>query len=181
MEKLFFLSAQKPVWNPCNLTSLYTVINDQLTRLAGCLPLLRNETYWSTWYKMKSAHGRFLCSKCLWSGNWPRYGVTCQKSMEPPGLIMHLFRFVSPKVSRRLGSMFYMMNLPLSTAALQAAPEKAGDHSSEISSPVNFNSEEMVGSPRDSDVLKSTEHLQETENNSPPSASNETAWAALIW
>ncbi|XP_071765278.1 sterile alpha motif domain-containing protein 7 [Centroberyx gerrardi] len=82
---------------------------------------------------------------------------------------------IRSQVSRRLGSMFYMMNLPLSTATLQAAPEKPGDRSSEISSPVNCNSEEMLASPRDPDVLKSTEHLHEAENNSPPSASSETA------
>ncbi|CAF98954.1 unnamed protein product, partial [Tetraodon nigroviridis] len=32
-----------------------------------------------------------------------------------------------PQVSRRLGNMFYMMNLPLSAATLQAAPGKPGD------------------------------------------------------
>ncbi|KAM4605685.1 sterile alpha motif domain-containing protein 7 [Polymixia lowei] len=82
---------------------------------------------------------------------------------------------IRSQVSRRLGSMFYMMNLPLSTGTLQAAPDKPGDRSPETSSPVNCNSEEILGSPRDSDVLKSTEHLNETENNSPPSASSETA------
>lgn len=71
--------------------------------------------------------------------------------------------------------MLYMMNLPLSTASLQATPEKPGDHSPEIGSPVNCNSEDMMASPRDPDVLKSTEHLHETENNSPPSASSEMA------
>lgn len=84
------------------------------------------------------------------------------------------------QVSRRLGNMLYMMNLPLSTASLQATPEKPGDHSPEIGSPVNCNSEDMMASPRDPDVLKSTEHLHETENNSPPSASSEMAWSALI-
>ena len=76
-----------------------------------------------------------------------------------------------------MGNMLYMMNLPLATTAtaLQATPEKPGDRSPEIGSPVNCNSEEMMVSPRDSDVLKSTEHLHETENNSPPSASSETA------
>jgi len=74
-----------------------------------------------------------------------------------------------------MGNMLYMMNLPLATAALQANPEKPADRSSEAGSPVNCNSEEMMASPRDPDVLKSTEHLQETENNSPPSASSETA------
>ncbi|AWP03817.1 putative sterile alpha motif domain-containing protein 7 [Scophthalmus maximus] len=81
---------------------------------------------------------------------------------------------IRSQVSKRLGSMLYMMNLPLSTATMHATPEKPGDRSSEIGSPVNCNSEEMVASPRDPDVLKSTEHLQETENNSPPSASSET-------
>ncbi|KAG8014286.1 Sterile alpha motif domain-containing protein 7 [Nibea albiflora] len=82
---------------------------------------------------------------------------------------------IRSQVSRRLGNMLYMMNLPLSAATLQSTPEKAGDRSPEIGSPVNCNSEEMMASPRDSDVLKSTEHLHETENNSPPSASSETA------
>lgn len=70
--------------------------------------------------------------------------------------------------------MFYMMNLPLSSTSLQATPEKAGERSPEIGSPVNCNSEEMMASPRDPEVLKSTDHLHETENNSPPSASSET-------
>lgn len=76
-------------------------------------------------------------------------------------------------MSRRLGNMMYMMNLPLSTTALQATSEKPGDRSPEIGSPANCNSEEMMASPREADVLKSTEHLHETENNSPPSASSE--------
>ncbi|XP_042354245.1 sterile alpha motif domain-containing protein 7 [Plectropomus leopardus] len=82
---------------------------------------------------------------------------------------------IRSQVSRRLGNMLYMMNLPLSTSTLQATPEKPTDRSSEIGSPVNCNSEEMIASPRDPDVLKSTEHLHEMENNSPPSASSETA------
>ncbi|TDH05892.1 hypothetical protein EPR50_G00127160 [Perca flavescens] len=82
---------------------------------------------------------------------------------------------IRSQVSRRLGNMLYMRNLPLSTSTLQATPEKPADRSSEIGSPVNCNSEEMMASPRDPDVLKSTEHLHETENNSPPSASSETA------
>ncbi|XP_051255345.1 sterile alpha motif domain-containing protein 7 [Dicentrarchus labrax] len=82
---------------------------------------------------------------------------------------------IRSQVSRRLGNMLYMMNLPLSTATLQAPPEKPGDRSPETGSPVNCNSEEMIASPREPDVLKSTEHLHDTENNSPPSASSETA------
>jgi len=71
--------------------------------------------------------------------------------------------------------MFYMMNLPLPAAAsaIQAAADKPGDRSSEVGSPVICNSEEILGSPREADILKS-EHLNETENNSPPSASSET-------
>lgn len=80
-----------------------------------------------------------------------------------------------PQVSRRLGNMFYMMNLPLSAAALQATPGKPGDRSPEMGSPVNCNSEEMMASPRDPDVLKSSDQPHETENGSPPSASCETA------
>ncbi|KAI4810194.1 hypothetical protein KUCAC02_019035 [Chaenocephalus aceratus] len=82
---------------------------------------------------------------------------------------------IRSQVSRRVGNMLYMMNLPLSSSALQATPEKAADRSSEIGSPVNCNSDEMLASPRDPEVLKSTDHLHETENNSPPSASSETA------
>ncbi|XP_037314794.2 sterile alpha motif domain-containing protein 7 [Pungitius pungitius] len=82
---------------------------------------------------------------------------------------------IRSQVSRRLGNMVYMMNLPLSTSTLQATAEKPADRSSEIGSPVNCNSEEMMASPRDPDILKSTEHLHDTENNSPPSASSETA------
>lgn len=79
------------------------------------------------------------------------------------------------QVSRRLGSMFYMMNLPLSSTSLQATPDKAGDRSPETGSPARCNSEEMIASPRDPDIIKATDHLHETENNSPPSASSETA------
>lgn len=71
--------------------------------------------------------------------------------------------------------MFYMMNLPLSSTSLQATPDKTGDRSPETVSPVNCNSEEMIASPRETDVIKSADHLHETENNSPPSASSETA------
>lgn len=71
--------------------------------------------------------------------------------------------------------MLYMMNVPLSTTSLQATPEKPGERSPEIGSPVNCNSEDMMASPRDPDVLKPTEHLHETENISPPSASSEMA------
>ncbi|XP_030219077.1 sterile alpha motif domain-containing protein 7 isoform X1 [Gadus morhua] len=87
---------------------------------------------------------------------------------------------VRSQVSRRLGSMFYMMNLPLpaaaanAAAAIQAASDKPGDRSSEVGSPVACNSEEIMGSPREADLLK-PEHLNETENHSPPSASSETA------
>ncbi|XP_010892946.1 sterile alpha motif domain-containing protein 7 [Esox lucius] len=85
---------------------------------------------------------------------------------------------IRSQVSRRLGSMFYMMNLPLAAASLQAAPEKpGGDRTSEISSPVNCNSVEMMGSPciRDLDGPKPIDPLPETDNPSPPSASSETA------
>ncbi|KAM9789412.1 sterile alpha motif domain-containing protein 7 [Neosynchiropus ocellatus] len=81
---------------------------------------------------------------------------------------------IRSQVSRRLGSMMYMMNLPLAASNLQAAPEKPGEHSPEMGSPVNCNSE-IMASPRDTDLLKSTEHLQEPETNSPPSVSSETA------
>lgn len=72
--------------------------------------------------------------------------------------------------------MFYMMNLPhpVAAAAVQAVSDKPCDRSSEVGSPVVCNSEEILGSPREADALKS-EHLNETDNNSPPSASSETA------
>lgn len=82
---------------------------------------------------------------------------------------------IDAQVSKRVGSILYMMNLPLSGTTLQPTSEKPGDRSSETGSPINCNSEEMMASPRDPDVLKSTEHLHEAENNSPPSASSETA------
>ncbi|XP_061777122.1 sterile alpha motif domain-containing protein 7 isoform X2 [Nerophis ophidion] len=81
---------------------------------------------------------------------------------------------IRSQVSRRMGSMLYMINLPLPAAALQTAPDKPGDHSSEMGSPVNCNSEEMMASPS-GDVLKASEHLHETDNNSPLSASMEAA------
>ncbi|XP_061695473.1 sterile alpha motif domain-containing protein 7 isoform X2 [Syngnathoides biaculeatus] len=55
----------------------------------------------------------------------------------------------------------------------QAAPDKPGDRSSEMGSPVNCNSEEMMmmaaaASPREpADVLKPADHLGEPGNNSP--------------
>uniref|UniRef100_A0A8C5N9Y9 SAM domain-containing protein n=1 Tax=Gouania willdenowi TaxID=441366 RepID=A0A8C5N9Y9_GOUWI len=82
---------------------------------------------------------------------------------------------IRSQVSRRFGNILYMMNLPLSTPTLQTTPEKPGERSSDMGSPVNCNSEEMVASPRDPDVLKASEHLQEAENISPPSASSEMA------
>lgn len=70
-----------------------------------------------------------------------------------------------------MGSMMYMMNLPLPAGPLQAAPDKPGDHSSELGSPVNCNSEEMMmmaASPRETaDILKPGEHLCEPDNCSP--------------
>ncbi|XP_054614711.1 sterile alpha motif domain-containing protein 7 [Dunckerocampus dactyliophorus] len=75
---------------------------------------------------------------------------------------------IRSQVSRRMGSVLYMMNLPLS-----AAPDKPGDRSSEMGSPVNCNSEEMMASPRDTDVLKASEHLHETDTGSPPPAGAE--------
>ncbi|XP_017266355.1 sterile alpha motif domain-containing protein 7 [Kryptolebias marmoratus] len=82
---------------------------------------------------------------------------------------------IRSQVSRRMGSMLYMLNLPLTGTTLQATPEKPGDRSPEIGSPGNCNSEDMMASPRDPEAMKSSEHLHEAENNSPPSASSETA------
>uniref|UniRef100_A0A3B4A4Z3 SAM domain-containing protein n=1 Tax=Periophthalmus magnuspinnatus TaxID=409849 RepID=A0A3B4A4Z3_9GOBI len=81
---------------------------------------------------------------------------------------------IRSQVSRRMGSLVYLMNMPLSGAGMQGPPEKPGDRSSEMGSPVNCNSDEMVASPRDPDLLKSSDP-HETENHSPPSASSETA------
>ncbi|CAL1580374.1 unnamed protein product [Knipowitschia caucasica] len=80
---------------------------------------------------------------------------------------------IRSQVSRRMGSLMYLMNLPLSGTGIQGPPEKPGDRSSDIGSPVNCNSEEMVASPRDPDLLK-TSDSHEPENHSPPSASSET-------
>ncbi|CDQ56245.1 unnamed protein product [Oncorhynchus mykiss] len=92
---------------------------------------------------------------------------------------------IRSQVSSRLGSMLYMMSLPLSAAAaLQATSEKAGgDRSSEISSPVYCNSVEMMGSPctRDPEGRKPTDPLPETDNPSPPSASTEKGVKQIQW
>lgn len=102
--------------------------------------------------------------------------LTEEHLLETLGLKLGPALKIRSQVSRRLGNMFYMMNLPLTAAALQAAPEKTGDRSSEISSPANCNSVEMMGSPctRDNEVLKPTEQLPETENTSPPCVNSET-------
>lgn len=71
--------------------------------------------------------------------------------------------------------MLYMLNLPLTGSTLQTTPEKPGDRSPEIASPGNCNSEDMIASPRDADGMKSSEHLHEAENSSPPLAGSETA------
>ncbi|KAJ8357064.1 hypothetical protein SKAU_G00198580 [Synaphobranchus kaupii] len=78
---------------------------------------------------------------------------------------------IRSQVSRRLGSMFYVMNLPLTSAALQANPEKAGDRSSEVSSPLNCNSVEMLGSP----CTRDTESTKPPDENPPPQVLGETA------
>ncbi|XP_051989790.1 sterile alpha motif domain-containing protein 7-like [Xyrauchen texanus] len=75
---------------------------------------------------------------------------------------------IRSQLSRRLGNMFYnMMNLPLPVSGLQPAPEKGGDRSSDISSPLNCNSMEMLGSPRDTEARKSAEPVTEADNPSP--------------
>ncbi|XP_036410554.1 sterile alpha motif domain-containing protein 7 [Megalops cyprinoides] len=78
---------------------------------------------------------------------------------------------VRSQVSRRMGSMFYMMNLPLAAAALQTNPEKAGDRSSEVSSPLNCNSVELLGSPctRDMESAKPPEQAPMMDNPTPQS------------
>ncbi|XP_030631647.1 sterile alpha motif domain-containing protein 7 [Chanos chanos] len=84
---------------------------------------------------------------------------------------------IRSQVSRRLGSMFCMMNLPpLAAPTLQPAQEKSVDRSSEISSPLNCNSVELLGSPctRDTEVMKGADVSAETDNPSP-TAINETA------
>ncbi|XP_061098962.1 sterile alpha motif domain-containing protein 7 isoform X2 [Conger conger] len=77
---------------------------------------------------------------------------------------------IRSQVSRRLGSMFYMMNLPLASAALQANPEKAGDRTSEVSSPFNCNSMEILVSP----CTRDTESTKPPDENTPPQVPGET-------
>ncbi|XP_077472330.1 sterile alpha motif domain-containing protein 7 isoform X1 [Stigmatopora argus] len=77
---------------------------------------------------------------------------------------------IRSQVSRRMGGIMYMMNLPLPAGPLQATPDKPGAHSSEMGSPVNCNSDElmmMATSPRDAvDAIKPMENLCEADNNS---------------
>ncbi|XP_063076207.1 sterile alpha motif domain-containing protein 7 [Engraulis encrasicolus] len=83
---------------------------------------------------------------------------------------------IRSQVSRRLGSALYMMNMPLATPAMHPTAEKPSvDHSSEISSPINCNSMELLGSPcsRDTEALKPSEPGSETEN--PPSPASKSA------
>ncbi|XP_006637857.2 sterile alpha motif domain-containing protein 7 isoform X2 [Lepisosteus oculatus] len=69
---------------------------------------------------------------------------------------------VRSQVSRRLGSMFYMMNLPLAATAMQSVPEKGtGDQSSDINSPLTCNTVELLSSPCP----------RETESTKPPEQS----------
>ncbi|XP_015457081.3 sterile alpha motif domain-containing protein 7 isoform X1 [Astyanax mexicanus] len=80
---------------------------------------------------------------------------------------------IRSQVSRRLGNMFCMLNLPLAPT-LQPPTEKAVDRSSDISSPLNCHSVELLGSPRDSEGLKPSEPGAEPESQSPI-AMNESA------
>jgi len=71
--------------------------------------------------------------------------------------------------------MFYnMMNLPLAVSGLQPPPEKSGDRSSDISSPLNCHSVELLSSPRDTEALKSTEPVSEADNLASPTQMSET-------
>uniref|UniRef100_A0A8C1PEF0 Sterile alpha motif domain containing 7 n=1 Tax=Cyprinus carpio TaxID=7962 RepID=A0A8C1PEF0_CYPCA len=82
---------------------------------------------------------------------------------------------IRSQLSRRLGNMFYnMMNLPLPVSGLQPPPEKSGDRSSDISSPLNCNSVELLSSPRDTEALKSMEPVSEADNPSPTQMSETT-------
>ncbi|XP_077088233.1 sterile alpha motif domain-containing protein 7 [Siphateles boraxobius] len=82
---------------------------------------------------------------------------------------------IRSQLSRRMGNMFYnMMNLPLPVSGLQPPPEKSGDRSSDISSPLNCNSVELLSSPRDTEALKSTEPVSEADNPSPTQMSETT-------
>ncbi|XP_016365456.1 sterile alpha motif domain-containing protein 11-like [Sinocyclocheilus rhinocerous] len=82
---------------------------------------------------------------------------------------------IRSQLSRRLGNMFYnMMNLPLPVSGLQPPPEKSGDRSSDINSPLNCNSVELLSSPRDTEALKSTEPVSEADNPSPTQMSETT-------
>ncbi|XP_066565043.1 sterile alpha motif domain-containing protein 7 [Amia ocellicauda] len=83
---------------------------------------------------------------------------------------------IRSQVSRRLGSVFYMMNLPLAATSLQATPEKAcGDQSSDINSPLNCNNVDLLGSPcaRETESTKPPEHNASLEN--PPTLTETTA------
>ncbi len=93
--------------------------------------------------------------------------------------LTHLVVLFSFQLSRRLGNVFYnMMNLPLPVSGLQPPPEKNGDRSSDISSPLNCNSVELLNSPRDTEALKSTEPVSEADNPSP-SQMSETTWKSM--
>ncbi|XDV27700.1 hypothetical protein PO909_031195 [Leuciscus waleckii] len=71
---------------------------------------------------------------------------------------------IRSQLSRRMGSMFYnMMNLPLPVSGLQPPPEKSGDRSSDISSPLNCNSVELLSKP-----------VSEADNPSPTQMSETT-------
>ncbi|KAJ8270374.1 hypothetical protein GJAV_G00113700 [Gymnothorax javanicus] len=78
---------------------------------------------------------------------------------------------IRSQVSRRLGSMFYLMNLPFASTAIQNNPDKTGDRSLEGNSPLHCNSVELLGSP----CIRNTESIKPTDENPPPQVPSETA------
>lgn len=88
---------------------------------------------------------------------------------------------IRSQVSKRLGNMLCMMNLPLANQALHPTTvEKVSgggnDRSSDISSPPNCNSVELVSSPcaRDMETLKTSETVSVSETDTPSSPPSKT-------
>ncbi|XP_066536287.1 sterile alpha motif domain-containing protein 7 [Hoplias malabaricus] len=78
---------------------------------------------------------------------------------------------IRSQISRKLGSMLCLLNMPLAPG-LQG--EKSADRSSEVESPLHCHSVELLNSPREADGQKSTEQGPDIEGQSP-AANNETA------
>ncbi|KAL8187997.1 UNVERIFIED_CONTAM: hypothetical protein K2H54_059285 [Gekko kuhli] len=77
---------------------------------------------------------------------------------------------IRSQVSRRLGSMFYMMNLPLSVSA-SSATGKPSDPPQEMASPLHCNSTgDVLGSPcsQDPETSKTAEQIVAESRENPP-------------